>query len=397
MDDRRFPGPTPGLDLAGLKRRDLLRRGGSAAITLGAAPWILAACGGEDDATAPRTSTEPAAAPSGTVDFFGYEGEDFPDLIKDWKAQTGVKVKASYMAGEADIEAKVLGGSGAGLDVIGWGHPFKERFEAADIFSPLDPAKIPNLDDLLPYFTSDIDQFTKNASGEWVAVPFYWGSIGVVYDTGVIPESSSWNDLLDPKFKGKLGIADNPIANLFVSCAVLGFDPAALTTEQEKQVADHLRQFVAQAKAVSPSYGDLITLLASGEITGVFGGFPFLVAAAGKKTLKVNIEPDEGTAAFIEMYSLASTADNADAGHAFINEMLDPAVQAQIASVKGAGVVVQGALDQLDKGAKTLYPYDDISGYFDRLKLFSQPAQESDEYVTLKQWLKTWNEIKAGA
>ena len=48
--------------------------------------------------------------------------------------------------------------------------------------------------------------------GDWTGVPWTWGSIGITWDDATLPGGlSSWYDLLDPKFKGKVAMVNDPL------------------------------------------------------------------------------------------------------------------------------------------------------------------------------------------
>ena len=54
---------------------------------------------------------------------------------------------------------------------------------------------------------------------------------------------------------------------------MLGYDPSTVTPEQLTEIEDLLAQMVAQANSVSPSFGDMTTLLVSGDIVACWQGW----------------------------------------------------------------------------------------------------------------------------
>ena len=212
-----------------LSRRDLLKKGGVSLVALGAVPTLLAACGGgsgetttaEEPATTAAATTaaeEPAttaaaAAPeaSGTVDYLSWEGYDIPDQLKAWREANGIKVNATYIGNHDEIQAKIAAGGGT-YDVITYYQGYKPLYTELGILSPLDTSKIPNLAGLFPYFQSDVGNFWIDADGTQTGVPWTWGSIGLTWDEATLPGGlGSWYDLLDPKFKNKIGLPDDPV------------------------------------------------------------------------------------------------------------------------------------------------------------------------------------------
>src|SRR5688500_13247621 len=67
-----------------------------------------------------------ALAQSSVIQLMSWEGYDFPGPMEEWKKKNGVEVQATYMGSHDDIQAKILGGGGAGLDLITYGNSYKE-------------------------------------------------------------------------------------------------------------------------------------------------------------------------------------------------------------------------------------------------------------------------------
>jgi spermidine/putrescine transport system substrate-binding protein len=399
--------------LTPLDRRELLKRG-LLVLSLGASPSLLSACGGGDDEAAPPATTQAAEpqAPeaSGTIDYLSWEGYDIPGPMKPWKQENGVKVQPTYIGNHDDIQAKILAGGGAaGYDLITYYQGYKPLYAELDILTPIDTNKIPNIENEFPYFKSDVGNFWIDPDGTWTGVPWTWGAIGITYDSDAISELSSWYDLLDPKFKGKIAMVDDPVGGTTLAAHILGHDPASMTEQQYAEVQDLLKQFAAQSKGISPSFGDMTTLLVSGEAVACFQGWAAMnsfAADAGKKTVKTNL-PEEGSFSFCDLYAIPRTADNVDTVHAWINEALTPETNAAAAEFLVAAVTVERAVELLDEATRALYPYDDlqlgetteerIAALFERAPFYNNPPVESDQYVTFADVQKGWQEIKAAA
>ncbi|MBA3382388.1 MAG: extracellular solute-binding protein [Actinobacteria bacterium] len=379
------------IDIAILSRRELLRRSGIGLLTIGVAPALLAGCGGGDEAAAPKAT--------GTIDFLSFEGYDLPDQTAAWRKENGVEFNSTYIVANEDIPPKLKVG-GAAYDLSYYGVGFKDGWAPLGLWLPIDEAKVPNIEKLFPFFKSDVLNAWVDPDGTRTGVPFTWGSVGLTWDDAALPGGlESFYDLLDPKFKDKIGLPDDAPSNFVLAVRMLGYDTTTLTQDQYKEVTDLLRQFVKQAKTVSPGYGDVASLLASGEIVAAFSGWAAInsfAAGAGKDTVKTSI-PKEGGYSFADAYMVASTADNADTVLAFINHVLEPEVNAAAADFLVGGVTVEGSVELLSPATASLYSYENIEASFERAPLFKLPPFESDQYVTYQDWLDTWAELKAGA
>nr|MBA3364149.1 extracellular solute-binding protein [Actinomycetota bacterium] len=158
------------------------------------------------------------------------------------------------------------------------------------------------------------------------------------------------------------------------------------------------RQFVVQSESISASFGDMTTKLVAGDIVACYQGWAAMnsfAAAEGSTTVKTNL-PTEGSFTFADMYAIPTGADNVDTAHAFMNQLLDPEVNARIAEYLVGAVTVDASVDLLNEETRALYPYEDIAGYLELAPLYNNPPLESDEFVTQKEWTDSWQEIKAG-
>lgn len=381
-------------------RRQFLRRAGLSTVVIGAGPTLFAACGGEKEKAATATSgPAKASEATGRVDFLSWEGYDLPDALKSWRDTNDVSVKATYIANQDEIQTKLKGsGGGGGYDIITYFQGYRGLYSQLDIIEPIDDQKLPNLKRLFPYFAEDPGNFWSDPDGTRIGVPWTWGSVGITYDTRRVKSAPpSWYDLLDPKFKGKVAMVDDPVGQLFLASRLLGLDPAKIPKNDLSKVKDLLSQVAAQGTGISPSYGDMTTRLTSGDVDVCWQGWAAInqfAADAGVDTVKTAM-PKEGSYSFCDAWALPKGSDNVDASLAWMNESLDPKVNAEAAVALVGGVTVDGSVKHLPKATADLYPYEDLDGLLEQAPLYNNPPTESDEFATLEEWLKTWQEIKA--
>ena len=385
-------------------RRLFLQRAGLITLTVGAGPTLLAACGDDDDDDTAETAAQgPAKAPaaSGRVDFLSWEGYDIPDPLKSWKTQNDVTVKATYIGNHDEIQTKLkAGGAGAGYDIITYYQGYKPLYQELDILEPLDDQKLPNLKNLFPYFASKEGNFWVDADGTRTGVPWTWGSIGITIDGRRVKSMpTSWFDLLEPQFKGKVAIPDDPTGAWALAAHISGFDPSETSKDDGEKVFDLLSQVAAQSTGISPSFGDATTKMTAGDADVCWQGWAAMnefAAAEGVDSFETQV-PKEGSFSFCDAYALPSGADNADTALAWMNESLDPKVNADAAVILVGGVTVADAVPQLPKNIASLYEYDKLDELLDRSPFYNNPPLESDEFVTFEEVQKRWQEIKAEA
>ena len=107
----------------------------------------------------------------------------------------------------------------------------------------------------LPGF--DNDRCAAIADGTRTGVPWTWGSIGITIDGRRVKSMpTSWLDLLEPEFKGRVAAPDDPVGSFTLAAHVEGFDPSKTTKADGEKVFDLLSKVAAQTTGISPSFGD---------------------------------------------------------------------------------------------------------------------------------------------
>jgi spermidine/putrescine transport system substrate-binding protein len=394
--------------LSTFSRRELLRRGVAVA-SIGVTPSLLAACGGDEEEVAPtgtaaQTGVPQAPPASGRLDFFSWEGYDFPDdgvpSMKKWKAENDVTVKSTYIGNHDDIQAKIRGGGGEGIDLVTYYQGYKPLYQQLEVITPLDPMKLPNLENLFPFFASDEGNFWVDPDGTRTGVPMFWGSLGLTYDSAEITEApSSYDILFEPDNKGRVAVIDDPVGVYTHGGHILGYDAGQMTEDQFNEISDWLRRLAAQTKGISPSFGDATTRLVSGDAVLAFPGWAAVnqfAVDAGKDTIETTL-PEEGGYSFCDAYAIPPTADNVDTAHALINQGLDPRVNAEAANYLVGGTTCAPSVEFLNAGIAELYAYDQLEALLERAPFYNNPPVESDEFVTIDKVFSGWQDVKASA
>ena len=110
-----------------------------------------------------------------------------------------VKVNYSTFASNESMYAKVSSGS-AKYDVIIPSDYMIERMVKEDMLAPLDLSKIPNYADIDDVFKGD-NVYYECGSEETYSVPYFYGMIGIIYNTEIVDENDeqigSWDLMWD--------------------------------------------------------------------------------------------------------------------------------------------------------------------------------------------------------
>lgn len=398
----RYGGQGPADRTGELSRRALLQRGAGLA-ALGLTPALLAACGGSSDGTTAAsgggTTAESTGSVGGTVRYFGYQGGDFLEPLKPFTQKNGVRIKSTYLSTAAEIPAKFAAGGNPGYDVLQFTSAETPFMETSSVgLQPLDTDQIPNFGNLEPFLAFAGSETFANEAGEIVCLPTDWGALGVTYDKTKIKTPTSWGQLAEPDFAGKITTLDDPGSNFALTAQILGFRSSEMTQDQLDEASAFMQPILANCKAIAPSYGDIANLLATGEVVAAYACWSAVGAFAaegGNPNIVTTVDLEEGTVAFAEGWYVPDGAENVATIYALMSELLDPTVNAEAASSVFCASVVNGGQVKQPKEVSSLYPSEaEWEEFFGKNPLALNPAAVSDEFVTYGEMIERWTQLK---
>jgi spermidine/putrescine transport system substrate-binding protein len=362
-------------------------------------PTLLAACGSDDPSVAASTPTGqgPAAVPkfTGQIDYYGFEGEDFKG-VKEFDAflkKNSATIKSTYYSSPDDGIGRYRSGQGKGLDVVLASSPFMPHYtEAGGILQPLDPTKIPNLNLLLPEFATKDGPWYVD--GKLMTVPFSFSGFAPVWNgAGVKKPLTSWSEMADPEYKNRLVLFGDPLSSVMLITEILKLGtPGKMPKAALPKAAEYLKKMVNNARTIAASPGDVSTALQSGDADVAFGGFPvmaLLAQEAGAKQATFTMTPTDGNLLSVEAWGIGAQADNADGAYAFLNEALEPEINAAMNNLIVGASTVKGGAQFVDPSVTKAFPVTLAGKYPYALP----PPLESDEWVTQPEWVEQWTAI----
>jgi putative spermidine/putrescine transport system substrate-binding protein len=201
------------------------------------------------------------------------------------------------------------------------------------LYERLDLSKLANAKNLV-----DAAKISPYHIGTWA----YVYTIG--YRTDLVKGISfdSWGDLWKEELKGKIAVPDfDPSHIIVVSALLSGGDAASWEKGQQR-----LKQLKPNFKAFYTNDANSQQLIANGEtpVQIILSMNAHYLAAEGVPIRLVI--PREGAVLGIDTIAIMKGSKNIDAAYKFIDAVLDPAVQAEVAKrKKGSPVVKDAKLD----------------------------------------------------
>jgi spermidine/putrescine transport system substrate-binding protein len=373
-----------------VSRRQFLKTMGVVAVG-GAVGSALASC---------APTAEPAPAPAevgGQLDFYSWEGYDMLSATEAWRAEHNIDLRSAYIASSEDTPAKVLSPAGAGIDTITYAHPYFDSWYDLGVLSDFTVDEVPNIKRMYPYFQESV--YWRRPDGNYIGVPLTWLNYVCNYRADMVDPPAGWSELLTEKYKDKVAVVEDPGALFLVASAVLGIAPETMNQAEFEEVKGWLKALVENAKTIAPSYGDLSNLLISGEVAATFVGWGALdVWGQNEGVDTTSVLPKDGVVTMVDAYAIPPETDNRAAALAWLNLMLTDEVQLSVANDLLTAVVTPDTVPLItDDNVRAMYDYDNFESLVksNPPPLFP-PNEATGDQVTFGDWLKGWEEIKAG-
>jgi len=357
------PALLRGLTMPRISRRAALRGAGA----LGASA-LLAACGvsGTDEAEAPQAPSFWASqTKAGVLNFANwplYMDQDkvkgktvYPSLV-DFTKETGIKVNYKEVINENDaflgkINPSLRAGQDTGWDLIVITNGGSiEKLIRQNFLTELDQSKLPN-------FQQNAGPSVKNPSydpGNKYTVAWQSGLTGLAYNPKLTKRPiTSFNDLFDPAFKGKITMFGDDTDFPTLTMVGLGIDPAKSTEEDWRRTAEKMKELRPQLREFIDNAGEA-EVLSSGNawISMAYSGDIYILNNSGSPDIKF-VVPEEGAVLWTDNMAIPKAAKHPLDAITYMDYVYRPEVAAKLAEYIAYITPVPAAKEQLQAKAAT--------------------------------------------
>ena len=185
--------------------------------------------------------------------------------MRIFTSTTGIEVQYDLFADNDELFAKLKNGN-PGYDLIVPTNDYVERMIVADMLTPLDHSKIPNMANIETTFLNPAFD-----PGRKFSLPYMWGSIGVGYRKSAVSKTpDSWADLYtSPEYAGRIALLGSGDTVFQMALKLMG---KSLNDWSDENIAAAEAMVIAQKKniaAFAPDNGQ--DLLLAGEVDLAMG------------------------------------------------------------------------------------------------------------------------------
>jgi putative spermidine/putrescine transport system substrate-binding protein len=280
------------------------------------------------------------------------------------------------VAGQNPRKTKLLAERNArrgSMDVACLGDADMYEIASQGIFLDVDEKLVPNAKNVLPKLQKKY------------ALPHIYSAKVIVYNTDKVkPAPVSYNDLWDPKYKGRVGFSDL-LYFQFIEAAALAAGGNAQNYEPGKAKLMELKKLEAK---VYPSNEALAAALKAEE---VWLTIMWRARAVQWKNAGIPVSsavPKEGATPIIFEMAVPKNAPNKECGWAYLNAMLEP--KAQVGFAEKMGYVPTVTTAQLPENLKKeldFTPEEQANFFIPDLAYIAKNNAE---------WLEWWNKSFKG-
>ncbi len=310
-------------------------------------------------------------------------GEYIDPIVNEmFEEEYGIKVIYDEYDNNESMYAALKTGA-AKYDVIFPSDYMVARLIEEDMLEPLNFDNIPNFKHIMDKF-KNLEYDPDNT----YSVPYFWGVIGLLYNTDYIKETpTSWSDLWDEQYKGKVLMYNNSRDSFGLTLIKNGnsvnteniaeLDKAF---EDMKLLKDNLQAFVSD---------EIFNLMESGSayLSPAYGG-DALAMIEENPSLAYTI-PKEGTNLYVDSMCIVKGSENKTAAEKYIDFLC----RQDVAQLNYDEVCystpqqqVYDALDDEIKGELLAYPTDEILA---KTQTYTNLSKE-----TLDYYLSLWINVK---
>ena len=298
---------------------------------------LLVACSGAEE------GTDQVQASGDTVTLYVYNwGEYISDgsegtldvnaEFEKWCRETlGMKVKVNYstFSSNEDLYAKLSSGA-ASYDVVIPSDYMIERMVKDNMLRPLNMENIPNYEHINEAFKGENVYYEGEKTGEKAgviySVPYFYGMVGVIYNTSVVPETEenigSWELMWDPDYDREILQFNNSRDAFGTALYKLGYDVNHATEEQWREALEELKEQkkLVQGYVMDEIFNKMkngsaaIAAYYAGDYLSMYEGYE------GEGELGF-FYPKEGTNSYVDAMCIPANSKNPTLAEHYINFM----------------------------------------------------------------------------
>jgi spermidine/putrescine-binding protein len=237
------------------------------------------------------------------------------DILDCFERLYGVTINREEYSSNEEMYAKLSTGATT-YDLAQPSDNFLPLLIRQGLVQKLDAGELPNLQNIAPQYLP----VHGDESGEY-AVPYMAGTQSIVVNTATVDEKpTSWADLWNPAYAGRMVFVDDPRVTVGLALLSEGKDPNSTDPAELQAIKPKVAELVKNVR-IFDSDSPKTALIAGDADLGMVWTAEAELANRELGTVEF-VYPSEGQFNYIDSFVMLKDAPHADAAYAFLNYIL---------------------------------------------------------------------------
>lgn len=334
---------------------------------------LMSGCGKEEKESAKETLT-----------VFNYGEYMDPEVIEMFEDETGIKVKYEEAVTPEEMYSKFSSGV-IQYDLLCSTDYMINKLIQEDALQKIDFDSFEYAENIGQDYWDMSQAFDP---GNEYTLPYFWGTLGILYDTTKVESPDSWDVLFNGTYKNQIIMQDSMRDSFMVALKNLGY---SINTTDENEIKEAQALLLKQ----KPDVQSYLVDEARDEV--VAGNAAMAVVYSGEAYLGHEYNPDleyvvpkEGTNIWMDGWVMTKDCKNTEAAQKFLDFLCREDVAEMNFEYIYYSTPNQAVIDNMDEELRT-----DESIVPDTSKLKNSEVCTQSDKETTELYSSLWKEIKA--
>lgn len=340
---------------------------------------LLAGCSGSS------SEGQYKAGENGVVKVYNWGDYIDDEVIDMFEKETGIQVIYGMFENNEEMYTIIETG-GAVYDVVCPSDYMIEKMIANGLVQEINWDNVPNISNI---GETHMEQAATFDPGNKYAVPYTYGTLGIMYNTTMVEEEpTSWSALWDEQYEKSIVMYESVRDSLTPALKLLGY---SLNTTDEAELQEATQMLIEQKPLVYSYVMDQIKdLMINGEVALGLAYSGEVLAIQEENEDIAFVVPDEGSNYYMDAWVIPSNAENKENAEAWINFLCRPDIAQknfEYITYSTPNEAAVALLDDYYLENEDVFPSEEV---IDRCEVFEYLGDEMDQlYATL------WKQVKA--
>ncbi len=249
-----------------------------------------------------------------------------PEVIARFETENNVRVQQTYFVSDEDRDSKLIATRGNAFDLILISDARIAEYVKLGWIAPLDRDKLTNLKHIDPKWAK---LFPESSD---YAVPYFWGTLGIVYRTDLVSTPiTSWKQLFVPvgELRNRIMMMEDAREIVCMGLKALGYS----VNSEDPQAYREVERLLLEQRPYVKSYAYVSIAedspLVSGEVVAAMAYNGDALAVSEYHDKISYVLPKEGSNFWVDYFAVAAKARHPELAYKFLDFINEPKIAAR--------------------------------------------------------------------